>query len=103
MATQLTLKDAMTRLQVIGGWSSNLEGGDVEVLPEGQTQHVQVLTSVSKRTGQGDEDCGEEEEKGVNEVICRLTQKLANLPTSRICSESKVGLCSLASRLTSWF
>ena len=43
--------------------SSHLEGGDVEILPERQTQHVQVLTTVSKRTGQRDEDYREEEEE----------------------------------------
>lgn len=46
---------------------SNLEGGDVEILPEGQTQHVQVLTAVSKRTGQRDEDYREEEEESERE------------------------------------
>lgn len=34
----------------------HLEGGDVEILPEGQTQDVQVLTAVAERTGQRDED-----------------------------------------------
>ncbi len=48
--------------------SSNLEGGDVEILPERQAEHVQVLTAISKRTGQRDEDYREEEEEE-NEYI----------------------------------
>lgn len=45
------------------GGASHLEGGDVEVLPEGQTQNVQVLSAIAERTGKGDEDCREEEEE----------------------------------------
>lgn len=41
-------------------WRSYLEGGDVQILPERQTQHVQVLAAITKRTGQRDEDCREE-------------------------------------------
>lgn len=36
--------------------TSDLEGGDVEILPEGQPQHIQVLTAISKCTGECDED-----------------------------------------------
>lgn len=43
------------------GSGSHLEGGDVEILPEGQTQHVEVLPAVSKRAGQRDEDYRREE------------------------------------------
>lgn len=42
---------------------TNLESGDVQILPEGQTQHVQIFAAISKRTGQCDEDWREEEQK----------------------------------------
>lgn len=50
--------------------SSYLESGDVEILPERQTQHVQVLTAVTKRTGQCDEDWREEEEEAIMKNRC---------------------------------
>lgn len=50
-------------VQLGSGVGSNLEGGDVQILPKGQTKHVQVLTAISKRTCQCDEDYREEGEE----------------------------------------
>lgn len=34
-------------------WRKSLEGRDVKVLSEGQSQHVQILSSITKCTRQG--------------------------------------------------
>ena len=41
-----------------------LEGGDVEVLPEGEAQNVEVLAAVAERAGQSDEDYEEDRGRG---------------------------------------
>lgn len=63
---------------ICSGVDSHLEGGDVEVLPEGQTQHIQVLAAVSKRTGQRDEDYREEEEGQDATVISEVTSRFSD-------------------------
>lgn len=73
--------------QHYGRVCSHLEGGDVEILPEGQTQHIEVLAAISKCTGQRDEDCREEGEeserlplafRGMKTCCHRLTTELEN-------------------------
>ncbi|KAG7237402.1 hypothetical protein INR49_032447, partial [Caranx melampygus] len=53
--------------------TSDLEGGDVEILPEGQPQHVQVLTAISKCTGECDEDCQERKRRDRYSGSTRIT------------------------------
>lgn len=44
-------------------WRKSLEGGDVKVLSEGQSQHVKILSAITKRTGQSHKHCPGSEER----------------------------------------
>ena len=52
--------DVWTGATSLGEVKSYLKGGDVEVLPEGEAQDVEVLTAIAERAGQSDEDYEED-------------------------------------------